>query len=37
MDMITLKINGMPLSVPKGTTVLEAAQGQYRHTYSLLS
>ncbi len=26
MDMVNIKINGMPLSVPKGSTVLEAAR-----------
>lgn len=26
MDMVNLKINGMPLSVPKGSTILEAAR-----------
>jgi NADP-reducing hydrogenase subunit HndD len=26
MDMINIKINGMPLSVPAGTTILEAAR-----------
>lgn len=26
MDMVNIKINGMPLSVPKGSTILEAAR-----------
>ena len=26
MDMVNVKINGMPLSVPKNSTVLEAAR-----------
>ena len=26
MDMVNIKINGMPLSVPRGTTILEAAR-----------
>src|SRR5659263_24832 len=26
MDMVNIKINGMPLSVPKGLTILEAAR-----------
>lgn len=27
MDMVNIKINGMPLSVPKGSTILDAARG----------
>ena len=26
MEMVNIKINGMPLSVPAGTTILEAAR-----------
>ena len=26
MEMVNLKINGMPISVPQGTTILEAAR-----------
>ena len=26
MEMVNIKINGMPLSVPKGTTILQAAK-----------
>ncbi|MEG2851926.1 MAG: 2Fe-2S iron-sulfur cluster-binding protein, partial [Hydrogenoanaerobacterium sp.] len=26
MDMVNIKLNGMPLSVPKGSTILEAAR-----------
>ena len=26
MEMVNIKINGMPLSVPNGSTILEAAR-----------
>ena len=26
MDMVNIKLNGMPLAVPKGSTILEAAR-----------
>ena len=26
MEMVNIKINGMPLSVPQGSTILEAAR-----------
>ena len=35
MEMVNIKINGMPLSVPKNSTILEAARSAGIHIPTL--